>query len=338
LQLCEKRFSVERRLKGLDEVLPVDLGAAHGQRLHRRLRKTILETRVAKQNAEYSFVFHGPPGSSKTILANALGREMWQPRDDGDVKLIRITPADFTRQGSDRLDAEARFIFKLLSHTRRVTVLFDEIDDLLRERITPGDATFFKLVVPAMLNRLQDLRDVAPQQEICFILGTNFIDRIDPALIRRGRVDATIAVPYPDAFSRVAIFEKAFDGNIPDDDDCYKLIEACEGLPYAVVKGVAERAKQGNRALLAEERANDVKQHYQDKSRWKRTTPLLDEWLHAVAARRSDPNENKQAIDDLKGFAKAPQLSRLHDDFERLCTDEGRFMTGTFAKLRKPAP
>jgi SpoVK/Ycf46/Vps4 family AAA+-type ATPase len=117
---------------------------------------------------------HGPPGSSKTSIANAVAHEAWREAMSWrrrEPALIRITPADFTRLGEDRLDSEARLIFNLLMHVRGTTILFDEIDDLLRRRQTDGQPKqFMDLVVPAMLNRLADLRDACPRQEICFLL------------------------------------------------------------------------------------------------------------------------------------------------------------------------
>jgi hypothetical protein len=206
-ELCEKRFTVLDPQLRLSEIDAVDLGATHIHRLHRRL------SRMARQaagddykEAEYSLVLHGPPGSSKTAITEAMATEMWRSSPIGErrggARLIRITPADFTRKGEDRLDSEARLIFDVLGHTRGITVLFDEIDDLLRARDGRGDASFFKLVVPAMLNRLQDLRDACPKQEICFVLATNYVDRIEPALIRKGRIDRAIPLVYPDRESR----------------------------------------------------------------------------------------------------------------------------------------
>ena len=104
-------------------------------------------------------------------MAEAVGREMWSGLHGDERRFIRITPADFTRGGEARLDAEARFIFDLLMHVRGVTLFFDEIDDLLRSRATRTDPNFIKLIVPAMLNRLQDLRDAAPRQQILFHPG-----------------------------------------------------------------------------------------------------------------------------------------------------------------------
>lgn len=209
-QLCEKRFTVIKSddRNELKEVAPVDLGAQHKYRLHRRFAER------QSNHAEYSFVLHGPPGSSKTAIAQALSIEHWKatrrPESKETARLVRITPADFTRMGEDRLDSEARLIFDLLSGVRGVTILFDEIDDLLRQRNSgPAAAalkpTFMELVVPAMLNRLQDLRDACPRQELCFVLATNFIESIEPALLRKGRIDQLIPVVYPDQESRLAL-------------------------------------------------------------------------------------------------------------------------------------
>lgn len=204
-ELCEKRFTVLSPTLKLSDIDAVDLGASHAHRLHRRLAWMARQAVGDEyKDAEYSLVLHGPPGSSKTAIAQALAAT-WRSSlftERRNARLIRITPADFTRKGEDRLDAEARLIFELLGQVRGITVLFDEIDDLLRMRDGRGEASFFKLVVPGMLNRLQDLRDACPKQEICFVLATNYVDRIEPALLRRGRIDRAMPLVYPDRESR----------------------------------------------------------------------------------------------------------------------------------------
>lgn len=204
-ELCEKRFTVLSPNQKLSDIDAVDLGVSHAHRLHRRLAWMARQAFGDEyKDAEYSLVLHGPPGSSKTAIAQALAAT-WRsslPAERRSARLIRITPADFTRKGEDRLDAEARLIFELLGQVRGITVLFDEIDDLLRMRDGKGEASFFKLVVPGMLNRLQDLRDACPKQETCFILATNYVDRIEPALLRRGRIDRSVPLVYPDRESR----------------------------------------------------------------------------------------------------------------------------------------
>lgn len=207
-ELCKRRFTIIEPERRLSNIEPVDLGTVHARRLHHYLARMAREVMGdAFEQAEYSLILHGPPGTAKTAITQALATEMWrstppQPNGRRGARLIRITPADFTRKGEDRLDSEARIIFDILRRIRRATVLFDEIDDLLRKRDDKSDVSFFKLVVPAMLNRLQDLRDACPQQEICFVLATNYVDRIEPALIRKGRIDRALPLVYPDRESR----------------------------------------------------------------------------------------------------------------------------------------
>lgn len=209
-ELCKERFSTEHTALDLDDIKPVDMGASHSRRIHFRLARMARATQGSDYpNAEYSLVLHGPPGSSKTVVANALAKIMWRgARKGSGLRLIRVTPADFTRLGEDRIDFEAREIFKLLMNVRGVTILFDEIDDLLRKRDSDGPPTFLKLIVPAMLNRLQDLRDRCPQQEISFIIATNYIDNIEPALIRKGRIDWVLPLVYPDRDSRAWLIDE----------------------------------------------------------------------------------------------------------------------------------
>jgi ATPase family associated with various cellular activities (AAA) len=169
-------------------------------------------------------------------------------------------------------------IFDLISGVRGVTILFDEIDDLLRERNTntgPTEKpTFMELVIPAMLNRLADLRDACPRQEICFLLATNFVESIEPALLRKGRIDSARPVVYPDQESRVALimnltgkqivtseFRDALKKKLRiKEDRATKLISAyyyhfaseLEGWPYLTIESACTRIAKNWNATLKE--------------------------------------------------------------------------------------
>jgi ATPase family protein associated with various cellular activities (AAA) len=317
-ELCKKRFSVISVDKALREIDPVDLGAEHTQRLHRRLEQIAYKAKKDDTRAEYSLVLHGPPGSSKTKLAEALSTEMWRfanrwgPREH---RLIRITPADFTRMGEDRLDSEARAIFDLITGVRGVTVFFDEIDDLLRQRNTGQERPrFMDLVVPAMLNRLADLRTACPRQELCFILATNYVENIDSALIRKGRIDASFPVVYPDFMSRMAIaigvlHERFRKVNLSNDQalQCCQLIaRGTAQWPYLAIlslcRGLEPQIEDGMSDLLfatylkagiAEAGSSFSKAAYHQ--RWKHVTrysqELLNEYLHHLISEREDAHD-----------------------------------------------
>jgi 1,4-alpha-glucan branching enzyme len=336
-ELCEKRFFVFRELslKPLDDVDPVDLGAIHQYRLHRRLRKTARETSGPKyRQGEYSFVFHGPPGSSKTAMAEALGREMWRETTGDQRRVLRITPADFTRQGEAGLDAEARFIFELLSHVRGVTIIFDEIDDLLSRRALKGKPAFLKMVVPAMLNRLQDLRDAAPRQEICFIVAMNYVDNVEPALTRPGRIDAAISVVYPDPWSRDNTLDRVSSEveQLSDRMRAYVVDETAgwtwplfNRLCEAVVAEYKKQAKKKKTPIrddihriildLGTQQQN-AKTQYADELRWSPISPeLVNEVAHfGMAFGRTLENCTESIKPIFDEARNAPQSVRLWTD------------------------
>jgi hypothetical protein len=298
-ELCERRFRVEPAARSLDQVDPVDLGAVHGFRLHARLLDAARGSARGDEDAVYSLILHGPPGSSKTALTTAFARECW-PAAPHAKRLIRITPADFSIHGEDRLDAEARFIFRLLSYARGATILFDEIDDLLRLRQTGASLAFIELVVPAMLNRLQDLRDAAPRQELCFLLATNYIERIEPAMTRRGRVDVLLTVPYPDALSRELIIRRVFDADPPHLE---LLVEGMAGWAWGSIVSFCKvgKGQAGFTRLSTDEVRQQLRDfevdrtpYYHSPERWEREClPLCDEFIRHTFAKSGESSEQQ---------------------------------------------
>ncbi|HEV7586637.1 MAG TPA: ATP-binding protein [Longimicrobium sp.] len=272
-ELCKRRFTVVQEQVKLFDMDPVDLAAPHAERLHSLLARMGRDTQEDNAGANYSVVLHGPPGSSKTAVASALSRRLWRntvrwvPREP---RLIRVTPADFTRHGEERVESEAQLIFRLLGKVRGVTILFDEIDDLLRRR-GPTRPSFLDLVIPAMLNRLQDLHEVCSRQEICFLFGTNYVERIEPALMRKGRIDRIIPVTYPDHLSRRCITERVLDPfnfagfgvpAMPRLDEgkqwvrlvlgeCEQLAAQTAGWPWSAVHGAAKDLRKSIEQWLA---------------------------------------------------------------------------------------
>ncbi|MDP9192494.1 MAG: ATP-binding protein [Acidobacteriota bacterium] len=341
-EICDDRFTIKHPQKGLAGLDPVDLGARHDRRLQTRLLRNAASTRHDDDGAEYAYVLHGPPGSSKTVIAEAIGREMWTRRAP---RFVRITPADFTRSGEDGVDVEARFIFRLLSHVRRVTIFFDEIDDLLRQRKIDADLSFIRLVIPGMLNRLQDLRDAARQQEICFLLATNYVDQIEPALTRRGRIDAPIPVPYPDPWSRQSILERLI-------IRAKKKGKAGAGLPQNVRDAVVDKTADwpwstyqklcqeiiADRCRTIEEvtikvagfsaEFESADYYYWRVDRWKNTSPLVNEFVHFAFGASKLKHECRKRVTELESFLSKDGVPvdrlKLAERFDKAWDDTAR--------------
>jgi hypothetical protein len=337
-EICEGRFTIRRPRTTLAELDPVDLGARHERRLQTRLMRTAAKTLRDDSGAEYGYVLHGPPGSSKTALADAIGQAMWRRTEK---HLVRITPADFTRRGEDGVDLEARFIFRLLAHVRGVTIFFDEIDDLLRKRKVDADLSFIRLVIPGMLNRLQDLRDAAPRQEVCFLLATNYVDQIEPALTRRGRIDATIPVPYPDAWSRQSILERIAEKapalHLPVAVK-EEIVSKTAFWPWSTYQRLCKQIINGPITAiedveeLIDQYSADFESadyYYRNPARWKAASPLTTEFAHvsfAVSKRRHECGASVTKLEKYLDGCEGVDLEelKLSARFEREWQDTGR--------------
>jgi len=228
----------------LSDVSPTDLGRADGPVADRLL--TLVQGHKALELAEgpwlpekperpslsfYSAILYGPPGSSKTFMAKAIAGELQWP-------LVSLSPADFLARGEQHIEAQAAAIFTALSAGSRLVYFFDEIDELIRDRnkLEKDERSVFTFLTPSFLTKLQDLHDAAKQHEFIFILGTNYLDHIDAAAKRAGRIDEQFPIIYPDRVSRAHIVVDS----LPGKNEPEKLGSKVAKMTYA------EGGKSGN--------------------------------------------------------------------------------------------
>src|SRR6185503_26635 len=125
-------------------------------------------------------------------------------------KLVTITPSDFVKEGVERSESMARTLFSDLMQLREVVVLFDEIDEMLRDRSESSDAggaiSILRFLVPGMLPKLQTLNKYSKKSKLIFIIATNYKERLDSAVVRRGRIDEEFCIPPPDRRARRQLF------------------------------------------------------------------------------------------------------------------------------------
>jgi len=155
------------------------------------------------------FLLYGPPGTSKTTLVNALAAERgWD--------LISLSPSDFVADSLDRIELRSRKIFKDLMMVDKCVILMDEMDSLFRDRKAfeqrPG--TIIEYVIPALLPKLQELREYAMARDIAIFYITNYFEAIDSAISRGGRMDNRLLVlPYSKAARERLARDLHKDGN-----------------------------------------------------------------------------------------------------------------------------
>jgi ATPase family associated with various cellular activities (AAA) len=178
----------------LDSRIQLDDGSARS--LKRMMKDRFIKPLLAdRERLDYgkplqkttpsSAILYGPPGTSKTKLADLIAEKLGWP-------LLRLDPSHLTRQGLDRVHAEANRLFLMLQECERIVVLLDEFDELMRDREDGELETRF--LTTAMLPKLTKLSD---ERRLVYLVATNHLERFDAAIRRPGRFDRVIPVMPP---------------------------------------------------------------------------------------------------------------------------------------------
>ncbi len=146
---------------------------------------------IEKHHARSAILF-GPPGTSKTTLVRSLA-------DVIEWDYVEIHASHFVAEGLPEVQKTADKIFKQLSELDHAVVLFDEIDELVRERDMEKDA-FGRFLTTSMLPKLAELWE---SRNILYFVATNHINYFDSAIIRSHRFDALILVSPPSFDAKV---------------------------------------------------------------------------------------------------------------------------------------
>ena len=209
---------------------------------------------IMKKPAEYAkkgirmpkgILLEGEPGNGKTLFAKALAGE-------ARVNFIPAKATDFESMFMAIGPLKVKLLFKKARRRAPCIVFIDEFDGIGTVRNYSGSAieTENTRIVTALLNELDGFE---PSNGVLVIAATNSIKALDPALIRPGRFDAKLTVPYPDEGARRQLVEMYTRGKKPA-AECSpeKLAREFTGYSCAKIESIlnnaALRAGQENRA------------------------------------------------------------------------------------------
>jgi transitional endoplasmic reticulum ATPase len=226
------------------------------QRLRRDFVDIVSNKELAKQFVieSSSMILYGPPGTGKTYIAMRLAEECG-------MESSIINPSDL---GSIYIHGSQSMIKELFEKAKKkgekngkgVLLILDEFDALCPQR-TPDDNNNQSGEVAEFLVQLNNC-----SERKVFVIGTtNCIDRIDKAVMRKGRIDNIIYIGMPDENCREQLFEYELK-NRPHEEsiDIKALAKMTEGYTSSDISFlVKESARNSFEASLKTEDKHIVK-------------------------------------------------------------------------------
>ena len=143
-------------------------------------------------------LLYGPPGTGKTMMAKAVAKELGRP-------FIMPISSSFAEIWVGTGPKRVRELFETAKLNAPCVVFIDEIDALgKRSQSQSGGDTEHNNTLNEVLKQLDGF---ATSADVVVFAATNFIENLDPALTRPGRLDRHIKIDNPDIIAREAIFE-----------------------------------------------------------------------------------------------------------------------------------
>lgn len=138
-------------------------------------------------------LLYGPPGCGKTFLAEKFAEE-------SRMNYMLVKSSDLASTFIHGTQEKIRKMFDLAESLAPCILCIDELDAIAGKRSSMVQETY-AMEVNEMLSQLNN----CSERGIFVIGSTNRPEHIDPALLRRGRLDEAIYVPMPDVEMREAV-------------------------------------------------------------------------------------------------------------------------------------
>ncbi|MCL2386664.1 MAG: AAA family ATPase [Defluviitaleaceae bacterium] len=243
-------------------------------------------------------LFHGKPGTGKTLMARAMAGEAGVP-------FYAVSGSDFVQMYVGVGAARVRDLFKKAREAGSGVIFIDEIDALGKKRsdgVNGNDER--EQTLNALLTEMQGFSEGTG---IVVVAATNRPDTLDEALMRPGRFDRRVEIGLPDVNARKEILKLHAKGKPLAGIDMEKLAHDTVFFSGAMLEGLLNdaaisAARRGGENISPE----DITSAYytalagsekKDRSHIRQQEREITAWHesgHAIASIKTNP-ENRVA-------------------------------------------
>jgi cell division protease FtsH len=137
-------------------------------------------------------IFWGPPGTGKTLFAKAMAAALG-------AAITVVSGPELKSKWVGESEDNLRQIFHRARQSAPSIIVFDELDSFAAARGTYTGSG----IEHSMVNQLLTEMDGFHRDEMVFVVGTtNFVECLDPALLRPGRFEFHLHIPFPESDDR----------------------------------------------------------------------------------------------------------------------------------------
>jgi ATP-dependent 26S proteasome regulatory subunit len=150
-----------------------------------------------KVSVPNGIILYGPPGCGKTFIIRKLAEELA-------YNFFEVKHSDLATPYIHGSVSNIGKVFSIAKQNAPAVVFFDEISGLVPDRKYLQESSSHKEEeIDEFIMQLNDAAD----NHILVVGATNYIERIDTAILRPGRFDKKIYVSPPDFEARVSLFK-----------------------------------------------------------------------------------------------------------------------------------
>lgn len=199
--------------------------------------REILKPRAPGDEAPRNgILLFGEPGNGKTVFAEALAGELGVP-------FMEVTYGPISSQWIGNMPRTIANTFKKARKAAPCVLFIDEIDSFIRSRDAANSNGEELKITNTLLTEIVNLHG----SNVVLVGATNYLDKLDAAAVREGRMDFKVEITPPDEEARIGIM-KALTAKFPKEitvaqDDLLsvakrwngfsvaRLVAACKAMP-----------------------------------------------------------------------------------------------------------